>query len=79
MDIITPVTRLCFKRSPSCHRPTPERALARTELIELLESQLDTLARETFGVVTEAELFEYEDSGPHPSIYAEPIDGEAAT
>jgi hypothetical protein len=66
MDIITPVTRFCFKRSLSCHPPTPERALARIELVDLLESQLDTLARETFGVVTEAELCEYEDKRGSP-------------
>ena len=34
---------------------------ARAELVDLLESQLNTLEKETFGCVTEAELCEYED------------------
>jgi hypothetical protein len=33
----------------------------RCELIVLLDEQLDTLEKETFGGVTEAELCEYED------------------
>jgi hypothetical protein len=33
---------------------------ARTELVGLIESQLNTLEKETFGCVTEAELREYE-------------------
>jgi hypothetical protein len=33
-------------------------ARARAELVDLIESQLNTLEKETFGVVTEAELCE---------------------
>ena len=33
----------------------------RSELIVLLEAQLDVLEKETFGAATEAELCEYED------------------
>src|SRR6476620_9203647 len=47
---------------------------------QLRRPQLDTLARETFGVVTEAELCEYEDKRDLTrQLYAELIDGEAAT
>jgi hypothetical protein len=42
--------------------PSPDsKARARAELIDLLESQLNTLEKETFGVVTEVELCEYEE------------------
>jgi len=41
--------------------PSPDsKAHARAELVDLIESQLSTLEKETFGVVTEAELCEYE-------------------
>ena len=41
--------------------PSPDsKARARAELVDLIESQLDTLEKETLGVVTEAELCEYE-------------------
>ena len=52
---------------------------ARAELVYLLESQLNTLEKETFGCVTEAELCEYEDRGNRIcQLYAELIDREAA-
>ena len=42
--------------------PSPDsKTHARAELVGLLESQLNTLEKETFGCVTEAELCEYED------------------
>jgi hypothetical protein len=42
--------------------PSPDsKTRARDELVGLIESQLNTLERETFGCVTEAELCEYED------------------
>ena len=40
--------------------PTPKQR-ARAELVDLIESQLNTLEKKTFGCVTEAELWEYED------------------
>jgi len=52
---------------------------ARAELVDLLESQLNTLEKETFGCVTEAELCEYEDRGNRIcQLYAELIDREEA-
>jgi hypothetical protein len=55
------------------------KARARTELVDLLGSQLDTLEKETFGVVTEAELCEYEDRRDRiRQLYAELISREAA-
>jgi hypothetical protein len=60
--------------------PSPDsktRALA--ELVHLIESQLNTLEKETFGCVTEAELWEYEGRRDRISqLYAELIDQEAA-
>jgi hypothetical protein len=51
---------------------------ARAELVDLLESQLNTLEKETFGCVTEAELWEYEDRRDRIChLYAELIDREA--
>ncbi len=42
--------------------PSPDsKTRARAEFIDLIESQLNTLERETFGCVTEAELCAYED------------------
>jgi hypothetical protein len=42
--------------------PSPDsKTRARAEMIDLLESQLNTLENQTFGCVTEAELCEYED------------------
>jgi hypothetical protein len=52
---------------------------ARAELVELIESQLKTLEKETFGGVTEAELREYEDRRDRiGQLYTEIIDREAA-
>jgi hypothetical protein len=49
------------------------------ELADLIESQLNTLEKETFGVVTEAELCEYEDRRDRIcQLYAEIFDREAA-
>lgn len=60
--------------------PSPDsQTRARAELLQLIESQLDTLEKETFGVVTEAELCEYEDRSDRiRQLYAELIDREAA-
>ena len=52
---------------------------ARAELVDLIESQLDTLEKETYGVVTEAELREYEGRCERiRQLYAEIVDREAA-
>ena len=40
--------------------PSPDsKTRARAELVDLIESQLNTLEKKTFGCVTEAELWEY--------------------
>jgi len=52
---------------------------ARAEIVDLIESQLNTLEKETFGCVTEAELWEYKDRRDRIcQLYAELIDREAA-
>ena len=52
---------------------------ARAELIDLLESQLNTLEKETFGVATEVELCEYEERSDRiRQLYAEVIDDQEA-
>jgi hypothetical protein len=57
--------------SPDCN------ALARAELADLIRTQLITLEKEVFGVVTEAELREYEDRRERISqLYAELTDRE---
>ena len=59
--------------------PSPAKARARAELADLINSQLNTLEKETFGVVTEAELCEYEDRRDRiRQLYAELIDRQAA-
>jgi hypothetical protein len=60
--------------------PSPDtKTRVRAELVDLIESQLNTLEKETFGVVTEAELCEYEDRYDRiRELYAELIDREAA-
>jgi len=60
--------------------PSPDSTTrARAELADLLESQLNTLEKETFGCATEAELCEYEDRCDRIChLYAELIDREAA-
>ena len=56
--------------------PTPKQR-ARAELVDLIESQLNTLEKKTFGCVTEAELWEYEDRRDRISQFcAELIDRE---
>jgi len=60
--------------------PSPDsRSRAHAELVDLIESQLNTLEKETFGVLTEAELCEYEDRRDRVcQLYAELINREAA-
>ena len=54
-------------------------ARARAELVDLIETQLNTLEKETYGVVTEVELREYEDRCERiRQLYIELIDREAA-
>lgn len=54
-------------------------ARTRAELLDLIESQLNTLEKETFGVVTEAELCEYEDRSERiRQLYAELTDRQGA-
>jgi hypothetical protein len=76
MDFVTPIARLLLKGSVM---PSPgSKTRARDELVDLIESQLNTLEKETFGVVTEAELCEYEDRRARIcQLYAELIDREA--
>ena len=55
------------------------KARARVELADLIETQVNTLEKETYGVVTEAELREYEDRCERiRQLYAELLDREAA-
>ena len=55
------------------------KARARAELSDLIETQLNTLEKEAYGVVTEAELREYEDRCERiRQLYAELVDREAA-
>ena len=55
------------------------KARARAELADLIETQLNTLEKEAYGVVTEAELREYEDRCERiRQLYAELVDREAA-
>jgi hypothetical protein len=60
--------------------PSPgSKTRARDELVDLIESQLNTLEKETFGVVTEAELCEYEDRRYRIcQLYAELVNRDAA-
>jgi hypothetical protein len=60
--------------------PSPgSKTRARDELVDLIESQLNTLEKETFGVVTEAELCEYEDRRYRiGQLYAELVNRDAA-
>jgi hypothetical protein len=56
--------------------PSPDSTTrVRAELVNLIESQLNTLENQTFGCVTEAELSEYEDRRDRIcQLYAELID-----
>ena len=60
--------------------PSPDsKARARAELVDLIQLQLNTLEKETFGVVTEAELREYECRCDRiRQLYAEIIDDPEA-
>jgi len=60
--------------------PSPDsNTRARAELVDLIESQLNTLEKKAFGCVAEAELWEYEDRRDRIcQLYAELIDREAA-
>ena len=60
--------------------PSPDsKTRARAELVDLIESQLNTLEKKAFGCVTEVELCEYEDRRDRIcQLYAELIDREAA-
>ena len=53
------------------------KARAHAELIDLLESQLNTLEKKTFGVVTEVELCQYDERSHRiHQLYAEVIDDQ---
>lgn len=55
------------------------KARTRAEILDLIEYQLDTLEKETFGVVTDAELCEYEDRSERiRQLYTELIGREVA-
>ena len=60
--------------------PSPgSKAHARAKLIELLDSQLNTLEKETFGVVTEVELCQYDERSDRiRQLCAEVIDDKDA-
>ncbi|HST10509.1 MAG TPA: hypothetical protein VLL05_09020, partial [Terriglobales bacterium] len=60
--------------------PSPgSKTHVRAQLVDLIESQLNTLEKETFGVVTEAELCEYEDRRDRIcQLYAELVNRDAA-
>jgi hypothetical protein len=60
--------------------PSPDsKTRARTELIDLIESQVHILEKETYGCVTEAELREYEDRCDRiRQLYAQLIDNQEA-
>ena len=59
--------------------PSPHfNARGRAELVDLIESQLNTLEKKTFGCVTEAELWEYDDRRDRIcQLCAELVDREA--
>jgi hypothetical protein len=60
-------------------RSPDSKTRARAELVDLIESQLNTLEKKTFGCVTEAELWEYENRRDRIcQLYAELINREAA-
>ena len=55
------------------------KARARAELVDLIQLQLVTLEKETFGVVTEADLRAYEDRFDRiRQLYAEIFDAREA-
>ena len=60
-------------------RSSDSRTRVHHKLVDLLESQLNTLEKETFGCVTEGELCEYEERRDRIcQLYAELFDREAA-
>jgi hypothetical protein len=76
MDIVTPIAKLLKKRVMTS---LDSNARARDELVDMIQPQLNTLEKETFGVVTKAELCGYEDRRDRISqLYAKLIDREAA-
>ena len=78
MDITVPVATLHLNKESVMTSPD-SKARVRAELINLLESQLNTLEKETFGVATEAELCDYEDRRDRiRQLHAELIDRDAA-
>ena len=60
--------------------PSPDsKTRACAELVDLIESQLNTLEKKTLGVITEAELCEYEDRRDRIcQLYAALVSQEAA-
>ena len=60
--------------------PSPDtNTRAHAELVDLIESQLNTLEKQTFGCLTERELWEYEDRRNRIChLYDKLIDREAA-
>ena len=59
--------------------PSNDTQNVRSELIVLLEAQLNVLEKETFGAVTEAELCEYEDRHDRIcELYDELLERESA-
>jgi hypothetical protein len=59
--------------------PFDSKAQHYAEIVELIESQLDTLEKKTIGSLTEADLCEYEHRRDRIcQIYAELIDREPA-
>jgi hypothetical protein len=59
--------------------PSHDTQHVRSELIVLLEAQLNVLEKETFGGVTEGELCEYEDRHDRIcKLYDELLDRESA-
>ena len=60
--------------------PSPDsKTRARTELLNLIELQVTTLEKETFGVATEAELREYQERCDRiGQLYAQLIDNRKA-
>jgi len=55
------------------------KARARAELLDLIESQLNILEKETYGVATDAELCEYADRCDRiRQLYEEVIDDREA-
>ena len=78
MDFVSGIARLLFQKESVMTSPDSKKR-ARAELVDLIESQLTTLEKETFGVVTEAELFEYEVRRDRiRQLYAELVDREPA-